>query len=215
MCARLRLLYNQKKLEKLLGSVSILDQLISNANTAPTEKAVIIASSAGEVKARQANFGLYPSWMDRQSSSARFYNARLETVDQKAAFREAFAKRHCLIPANGFYEWREENNQKQPYLFQRKDSELIMLAGLWEARIEQDLPIYSFTILTTEPNSLMSEYHNRMPVIMRDENLHSWLENKADKSLLETMPSDNLEAIKISTKVNTPRLKDAEIIDRI
>ena len=215
MCARLRLLYNQKKLEKLLGSVSILDQLISNPNTAPTEKAIIVASNAGEVKARQANFGLYRSWLDKQSSSAKFCNARLETVEEKPAFRGAFVKRHCLIPANGFYEWREENGRKQPYLFQRKDSELIMLAGLWEARMENDMPFYSFTILTTKPNDLMAEYHNRMPVIMRDENLHDWLENKADKSLLETMPSENLEAIQVSPKVNTPKTKDVEMIDRI
>ena len=176
---------------------------------------MIVASSDGEVKARQANFGLYPSWLDKHSSSAKFCNARLETVEEKPTFKEAFAKRHCLIPANGFYEWREENGQKQPYLFQRQDSKLIMLAGLWEARMDNNVPVYSFTILTTKPNSFMSEYHNRMPVIMKDENLHSWLENKADKSLLETMPLENLEAIQVSTKVNTPKTKNVEMIDRI
>ena len=81
--------------------------------------------------------------------------------------------------------------------------------------MDNNVPVYSFTILTTKPNSFMSEYHNRMPVIMKDENLHSWLENKADKSLLETMPLENLEAIQVSTKVNTPKTKNVEMIDRI
>ena len=155
------------------------------------------------------SFGLIPHWAKLpEDVKGRYFNARLETVDSLKTFKPAYEKRHCLIPCTGFYEWKGERGDKQPYLIQRKDEEPLMLAGLWERWKSDEKEVYSFTILTTEPNSFMENYHNRMPVMLSNDNYEPWLSNDVDKENLEFLPSNKLMATKVDKALNNPRNKD-------
>jgi putative SOS response-associated peptidase YedK len=208
MCARLRLTYSQEKLANLLSAAAIHGELIRNENTAPTDEATIVAHTPEGFKARPAHFGLVPSWAKDITIAVKAFNARLETVEEKPMFRQAFAKRHCIIPCDGFYEWRTENGIKQPYFISRIDGELLILAGLWERWQDN---YYSFSILTTEPNNFMKSYHNRMPVMLSNDSFHTWLQSGADKCSLSLLPDDGLQAIPVTRAVSNPKNKTIPI----
>ena len=173
MCARLRLLYSKEKLKELSDFIENLDSIITNSNLAPSENANIIALSGNHLKTKPARFGLIPSWFKTEEVKYSTFNAKIETADQKPTFEDAFKKRHCLIPVSGFYEWREENGQKQPYLFTRKNNDLIYFAGIWNRFLNDQNEIYSFSILTTEPDHQYSKYHHRKPIILRNKGRNS------------------------------------------
>ena len=120
-------------------------------------------------------WGLIPSWSKDSSIGSRLINARSETVDKKPAFREAFQRRRCLVPADGFYEWRKEAGGKQPYRIGMEDNSVFAFAGLWELFHKDGLEVESFTILTCEPNEVVSELHTRMPVILPRDAYTYWL----------------------------------------
>jgi putative SOS response-associated peptidase YedK len=129
-------------------------------------------------------WGLIPSWAKDVSVGYKMINARAETIEEKPSFRVAFQRRRCLIPADGFYEWKIEDGHKYPYLFTLKDRKPFTFAGLWETwRSQEGGEINSCTIITTEPNSLVAQYHNRMPVILGYENRWRWLEERTKEEL--------------------------------
>ncbi len=146
-----------------------------------------------------------------QSVGSRMINARSETAGDKPAFRDAFRRRRCILPADGFYEWKREGKGKQPYLIQRRDHKPFGLAGLWERWKRGDDLIESCTILTTSPNTLMKEIHDRMPVILSKKGCDVWLDPDASAERLAPLliPSvDELEAAPVDTRVNSPRNDD-------
>lgn len=204
MCARLRLSYSSGKLARLLSAVAIYQDIVQNENAAPMDQASIIADTPEGLKLRSANFGLVPSWAKDLTLAVKAFNARLETVEEKPMFRKAFEKRHCIIPCDGFYEWRTENGIKQPYYISRNDGNLMALAGIWERWQEE---YYSFSILTTEPNRFMKDYHNRMPVILSNDDLTPWLRSGADKSSIVLEDHEMLQAIPVARSVSNPRNK--------
>jgi putative SOS response-associated peptidase YedK len=138
-------------------------------NIAPTQPVLIVRKEHGE-KTRQfrtMRWGLIPSWAKDTSIGTRTLNARSETVQSTPAFRESILTKRCLIPADGFYEWRKMGKVKQPYCFEVGEGEVFALAGLWdEWKSPEGEIIDSCTILTTSPNSLVSDLHDRMPVIV-------------------------------------------------
>jgi putative SOS response-associated peptidase YedK len=148
-------------------------------------------------------------------------NARSETVAEKPSFRAAFKRRRCLIPADGFYEWKKVGKRKQPYYVRRVDGEPFAFAGLWEHWEGPDeTVIESCTILTTEPNADIRPLHNRMPVILDPPDYDLWLD--PDTSDLETLaplmrpyPDGKLEAVQVSTLVNNPMNDEARCIEPI
>jgi putative SOS response-associated peptidase YedK len=136
-------------------------------------------------------------------------NARAEGVADKPAFRQPFRQQRCLIPADGFYEWRHDGGRKQPYYIHRKDNQPLVFAGLWsrwEDRENREI-IESCTIITGEPNELVAQIHNRMPVILDYAGCDAWLENDDRASLerlLSPIPAHLLAAYPVSTTVNKP-----------
>ena len=121
-----------------------------------------------------ARWGLIPFWM-KEKPKVPHINARAETVHKLPLFREAFAKRRCLIPATGFYEWQQRSDGKQPYRFRRKDLEPFAFAGIWEfARLNGE-EILSAAMIVGEPNPLVGGVHDRMPVMLLPEDYDAWL----------------------------------------
>ena len=143
--------------------------------------------------------------------SSRMINARAETVAEKPAFRSALRERRCLIMADGFYEWQHKGAVKQPYYIVRKDRSPFAFAGLWERwdPSKGGEAVESCTIITTQANSLVAAFHERMPVILGQEDFDLWLDSKVTDPqsllpLLEPYPAEKMEAYPVSSVVNSP-----------
>jgi len=179
-------------------------------NIAPGQDVPIIVNE-GRNRVRILRWGLVPSWAKDAAFGRRLINARAETLRDKPSFREAFARRRCLIPADGFYEWRREPGQKRvPMRFAFKSREPFAFAGLWESwRDPQGRDIKTFTIVTTEANDLVRPHHPRMPAILRPETEAAWLDSGSDDpsrlaSLLAPYPAKDMDAYEVSDLVNSP-----------
>jgi putative SOS response-associated peptidase YedK len=169
-----------------------------------------ISNRESEVSRRElmtAQWGLVPFWADEPSIGARLINARAETAAEKPSFRAAFRRRRCLVPADGFYEWRREGRAREPWLFRMADDQLFAFAGLWE---EWEGPDHSrletCAILTTEANDRVRPVHDRMPVILSPADYGAWLDPSAEpaglKALLKPSPAELLEAVRVGPYVN-------------
>ena len=121
-------------------------------------------------------WGLIPSWAKDPKIGVQCINARVETISEKPSFREAFQKRRCLVPADGFWEWETIGKKKIPWKFARPDNEEFCMAGLWESWNSPEGILETFTIITTSPNELVRSVHDRMPVILTPEAGEAWLE---------------------------------------
>lgn len=174
------------------------------------------AAAACETTARQwafARWGLVPSWADNLKMGHRMINARCETVAEKPSFRAAFRRRRCLVPLDGYYEWRKSSAGKIPYLIQRPDAALFAAAGLWEAWQAPDgSQVETCTILTTSANSQLAFIHDRMPVLLDADARRTWLDPASPSptllELLKPAPDGMLETIIVSTRVNSPTHDD-------
>jgi putative SOS response-associated peptidase YedK len=186
-------------------------------NIAPSQEVPIVRLSREGARREliQVRWGLVPYWADDIRIGNRLINARAETIARTPAFREAYERRRCLVPADGFYEWRKEGKQKQPLLIRRKDRVPFAFAGLWERWRQPDGQILrSCTIATCPPNELVAEVHNRMPVILAAEDHDRWLDPAAGagRALLRPCPADWLEALPVSPRVNSPANDDPECL---
>lgn len=206
MCARLRGLKNLEQLKAIQQAWERLN-FEYNPNIAPTDTTPIIRTSSEGPKAEIARFGLVHSWAKDTKSAFKYINTRAETVREKPAFKSAYEKRRCIIPALGFFEWKEENGKKQPYYFRLKSGEPMPLLGIWEYAELQREKIFSFSILTGEPNELVAPFHDRMPLATSDP-LH-WLDLSQD-SLANTkfLVPEDYEVYPIDQIVNNARHKD-------
>lgn len=189
-------------------------------NVAPTQSVLVIGSRQGERAAAMHRWGLIPSWAKDPSIGSRLINARSETVAERPAYRGAFRRRRCLIPADGLYEWKRVGKTKQPYRFTLRDASPFAFAGLWEEwRSPDNTPIRSCTILTTEPNELIEPVHNRMPVILSPTEYDTWLDPHTEieelQSLLAPYPAEDMDAYPVSTLVNSPRNDDPSLIEPV
>lgn len=146
-------------------------------------------------------WGLIPPWAKDKKITP--INAKAETIREKSFFRMAYRKRRCIIPANGFYEWKGSKGNKQPYYFYPNDSDFFGFAGLWETWEHPDEVIESFTIITTEANSIMAPIHQRMPVILNKQDYDQWL-NTDEYGLLKPYQSENMLCHPVSKEVNSP-----------
>ena len=161
-------------------------------------------------------WGLVPSWAKDPSIGYKTINARSETVATTASFREPFRSQRCLIPADGFYEWKREGKTKQPYCFEVNGGELFAFAGLWDRwRNPQGETIESCTILTTTPNSLLADIHDRMPVILSPDNYDLWLDpafrnTSSVSEMLRPFDPSLMRRYPVSTRVNQAQNDDAD-----
>lgn len=207
MCGRFALKIPAKKLAAAF-QVEEVPAVEARYNIAPTQTILAVQQGPDGREAKWLKWGLVPSWAKDTAVSARLINARSETVTEKPSFREAFKKRRCIIPADGFYEWQRAGGKKLPFFFQMKDEGSFGFAGLWERWQGADKElIESCTILTTEANDILRPVHDRMPVILHPDDYKVWLEvdeRKVDlaKELLQPYPAGEMRAHRVSAEVN-------------
>jgi len=222
MCGR----YSQQQSAEVIAQafqVNNVPPLKPRYNIAPTQSVATILQSAKTRQFKMLHWGLIPSWAKDTKISSKLINARAETVAEKPSFRSAFQKRRCLILADGFYEWQQqEDKQKQPFYFRMSDQSPFVFAGLWEHWNEKETgeTIESCTIITTEPNELMKSVHNRMPVILEPKDYDLWLDPEVKKSellqpLLKPYPPEEMTVFAVSKAVNKPSNDTAECINSI
>lgn len=216
MCGRFQLSVKGKQISERFN-VEVFDEMYKPSyNSAPSQNLPVITNvEPGQLSLFK--WGLVPFWAKDPRIGNKLINTRAETITDKPAFKNALAKRRCLVPANGFYEWRKSD--KTPFRIFLKTAELFAMAGIWETwKDAEGKPIHSFSIITTTPNALMEKLHNRMPVILSPENEAAWLhENEVEKlkELLAPFDSDKMEAYPISAKVNSPAINNEEIIEQV
>ncbi|MBW7848014.1 MAG: SOS response-associated peptidase [Bacteroidales bacterium] len=160
-------------------------------------------------------WGLLPSWVSDPRTASKMINARAETLHEKRVFKTAFQQRRCLVPANGFYEWKN-NIAHQPYRFFMRDESLFAFAGIWEQWSgDNGEPIHTFSIVTTAANRLMEPVHDRMPLILQRKDEKKWLfENDLDQiqSLLKPFPEELMDCYPVSSLVNKVSNDDERLI---
>ena len=197
MCGRYRLSRRKQILAEHFDAISDADDWIPRYNIAPTQPVLVIRQHPTERTRHlsQMRWGLIPSWSTESSGAAQMINARSETAHTLPAFRDAMKYRRCLVPADGFYEWKRSGTTKQPYCFEVRDGELFAFAGLWEGWKDPGGQwIKTCTILTTTPNAVTSGVHDRMPVILDAGDYDLWLDPgmkdaAAISQLLSTLPA--------------------------
>ncbi len=207
-------------ISQLKTSSNLKDKLY---NIAPTQENIVIRQLDREAgpEARLMRWGLIPSWAKTDSSQKLLINARAETVADKPLFKAAFHRRRCIVPADGFYEWKRKRDVNQPYYFQMADESVFYMAGVWESwRNEKDEAIESYLILTTRPNSLVSKAHDRMPVILQGDKLDFWLIGKPElfeaeqqADLFEPLPAKAMTGRPVSQAVNNASLDGPECLE--
>jgi len=177
-------------------------------NIAPSQK--ILAITANELRLHSFDWGLVPSW---SKEATGFINARAETLADKPSFTESFLRRRCLIPADGFFEWKRCGSDKQPYYFQLKDESLFAFAGIWDVWQYGELRVLSCAIITTTPNELLSSIHDRMPVMLQPESHDVWLNSRTPvselKRMLNPFPAEEMKSHPVGSDVNYVKI-DAE-----
>lgn len=178
-------------------------------NIAPGQFHPVIVSEPGGLAARAMRWGLIPSWAKDPAIGYKTINARSESVAEKPAFRDSFRKRRCLVPGDGFYEWRTlaGTTRRIPMRFVVSDGTPFCFAGLWSSWKPEDAePVETFTILTAAADGVFSPVHDREPVILPDEYARRWLDPAADLSalqvLLKPLPAERLRGYEVSTVVN-------------
>jgi putative SOS response-associated peptidase YedK len=187
-------------------------------NIAPTQEHFIVRMKAEERELLRARWGLVNSWAKDASMAARTINARAETLATRPAFRDAYAHRRCVVPADGFFEWRGPKNDRQPLWFHRPDGGLLLFAGLYESwQPPAGEWQRTFTIVTTRANALVESIHDRMPVILEERDADRWMFATTTRAellgLVEPPPARLLVATPVSSRVNRPGNDDASILE--
>lgn len=203
-----------------LDLVSALDQRDDQFNLAPTQIAPVIAKSDAGFEVKGLRWGLVPAWAKDLSIGNHAINARVETVAEKPMFRTAFKKRHCLVPASGYFEWQKvDEKTKQPYFIHDSQGDLLMFAGLWEfwRKDEADDWTRTFTIITGEPGKVSGDIHDRQPVILQPDAWVDWLTEGADVAtdILAKTPEADLVYYPVPKAVGSPRNKGPELVEPI
>ncbi len=196
-------------------------ELAPDFNVAPTKPVpVVLTREVRELHV--ARWGLVPSWAKDPSVGARMINARFESVHEKPAFRRAFAKRRCIVPADGYYEWQTlEGGAKQPHYISRADGGVLAMAGLyemWRPRGSDDEWLLSCTIITTEATDDVGRVHDRMPMIVESDRFGAWLDpaltgSDEARSLLRPAAVGLLESHRVSTAVNKVQNNGHELVE--
>uniref|UniRef100_A0A7C1FJD2 Abasic site processing protein n=1 Tax=Caldilinea aerophila TaxID=133453 RepID=A0A7C1FJD2_9CHLR len=225
MCGRFTLYATPEALAEHFGLDEPPAKLVPRYNIAPTQPVGVVRVHPQRKKREWALvlWGLIPSWSKEPVMASRMINARAETVPEKPAFRAAFRRRRCIVPASGFYEWMKKNGGKQPYYITSGDGTLLGFAGLWESWTgPEGEEIESCTILTTDANEEVARLHNRMPVILAPEDYATWLGDGQEatpaqlaqlKHLFRPFPAGRLKLYPVSSYVNNPRNEGAACIE--
>ena len=220
MCGRFTLKTETASLAEQFGGAPPPD-LPMRYNIAPTQPVAIIriGSTPGTRHWQMVRWGLIPSWSKDAAIGNRLINARAETVAEKPAFRNAFRRRRCLVPADGYFEWHKSGRTKQPYYIRMNDERPFALAGLWETweNPESGKPLESCTVITTAANERTRRIHDRMPVILAAADHGTWLDPQCQDAetlcaLLRPFAGSEMVADPVDTHVNNPRNDDPRCV---
>jgi len=224
MCGRSSLTKTEKELEDRFNATFYSDELerynpLPSFNVAPTHMHPVMTSDNKE-HLQFFRWGFIPFWAKDIKVGYKMINARKESIMEKSFYKSALKTRRCIVPFDGFYEWKKTQNGKQPYRIVTTNTDIFSVAGLWSSWDSTDgSTIYSFTLITQEPNKMMEDIHNRMPAILLPEQEEMWLdmEIKPDEALAELSPypDDLMRAYPVSTRVGNVRENDEELIKEV
>ena len=227
MCGRFTQRLPWRELHEFLDLIGTPQNLRPRYNVAPGQTIAAVRLADGGRRLSMLRWGLIPAWAKEPNIGYKMINARAETAHQKPSFRDAFKARRCLIPADGFYEWKREGKAKQPYLIGMKDGGGFVFAGLWESwRVPEGLALTgslselepgdaleTCTILTTQANATLAPIHPRMPVILSADAYDPWLAGEAVP--LAPYPAEAMTFHPVSTLVNKPANDDEKCVEVI
>ena len=217
MCGRYTLKTSALDLQREL-SLDETPQLEARYNIAPTQAAPIVTDAAPRHLVT-ARWGLLPAWAKDTRIASKLINARAETLLQKAVFRELLGHHRCLVPCDGFYEWKRHGTQRTPMYIDRPDHGLLTMAGLWTTwRSPEGMDVVTFTVVTTRANDAVRPVHDRMPVFLDAAGRERWLSGptKDTAALLELLApwrGEPLEVYQVSPKVNSVTADDPGCIE--
>ncbi|HEY6121291.1 MAG TPA: SOS response-associated peptidase [Pyrinomonadaceae bacterium] len=185
-------------------------------NIAPSQTILVIGDFGNGIEERSLTWGLIPSW---SGDGKGFINARCETLEERPSFSESFQKRRCLIPADGFFEWKRTGKWKQPHYFQLENEDTFAFAGIWDSWERNDTSIKSCAIITTAANELVAQLHDRMPVILQPQDFDIWMDPKAEsttlRKLLTPISTARMKSHPVSSAVNHPENDSGDLIKRV
>lgn len=221
MCGRYRLTRANKLSERF--DIDSIEELSPRFNIAPTQMVAVVRQDSEKPKrfGSRMKWGLIPFWAKDASIGYKMKNARAETIAEKPAFRDTLKKRRCLIPADGFYEWQKNGKTKTPFCFTMADDSILAFAGIWEQwkNPEGEL-VETCSIITTTPNTLLADVHDRMPVIVPDDAYDLWLDPGFQKTdaicdLLKPFNAELMKRYEVSTRVNLVKNDDPACAERV
>lgn len=222
MCGRFTQERSTSEFAEIFGAEDLAGDPGGRYNVAPTDEAVVVVQRDDRRAVVRYRWGLVPHWATDARSSAKRINARAETVGSSPSFRDAFARRRCLVPVDSFYEWRREASVRQPYRIVRTDGRPMALAGLWAGwRDPADGAIRrTFTIVTTTPSRAIADLHDRMPVVLADDAWATWLDPRLHDvgelhGLLVPAEAAPLDIHPVPTLVNDVRKDGPALIERL
>ena len=195
MCGRFSIINDVEELEKRFNIKINRNQYKKNDNASPTQNLPVICNENPDILSF-FRWGLLPFWSKENDKMPLMINSKCETIFEKPAFRNSIKSKRCLVPASSFYEWKKEGKSKIQYEIGLKDFDLFCMAGIWDLRKNQDgSSVYSFSILTTSANELVSEIHDRMPVILHQSDEIKWLSPDCDpRDFFQSYTSELMKA---------------------
>jgi putative SOS response-associated peptidase YedK len=221
MCGRSSITKTEKQIEERFGSTFYSDDLerynpLPNYNVAPTHMHPLITNVEKD-KINIFRWGLIPNWSKDEKIGYNMINARIETLLEKTSFKNLISNKRCIVPMDGFYEWKTEGKEKQPYRIFTKDQEIFCCAGLYDSwRHPDGRTVNSYTIITLEANEFMSEIHHRMPAILTNISERMWLNGKDTPeetlAILNQYDSDKMDKYPVNPKVGNVREQSKDLI---
>ncbi|WP_026573010.1 SOS response-associated peptidase [Bacillus sp. UNC438CL73TsuS30] len=224
MCGRFTLTATLEEVLDRFDVHSFLDEELYSPsyNIAPSQQVLAIINDGTMNRMGFLKWGLVPSWAKDISIGNKMINARAETLSEKPSFRDSFKRKRCLIVADSFYEWKRlEDRSKRPMRIKLKSNHLFAMAGIWGTWKSPDgKPLYSCSVITTQPNELMKDIHDRMPVILRPEDEKIWLDPSVSNleylmGFLKPFDERLMDAYEVSPLVNSPKNNSIELVQQI
>lgn len=224
MCGRFTLFADFNEIiDRFAIEAAIEEELYEPSyNIAPSHSVLTVINDGTKNRLGFLRWGLIPAWAKDEKIGYKLINARAETIAEKPSFRDSYKKRRCIVIADSFYEWkRYEDKSKTPMRIKLKTENLFAMAGLWERwKSPQGKLVYTCTVITTTPNKLMKNIHDRMPVILKPEDEKVWLNPEITdyqqlNHLLKPLPEELMEAVEVSSLVNSPKNNSPNLIQPI